>query len=277
MNTVSDANAAPAAPSASSALETALNGSEISNTPTDTAPPSAETLNTGTTEQGQEDKVPWHKDPRWQSWQSERQELSTRAERAQIWDRALSEHPEFAKKVLSIIEELSQGKVQEQPVQQTEYDPIAEKLLGTKAFGSLKKELDEVKNALQMGAQELSGQKKETTVNRYKADFGEYIKDFDVYPDYQEIFEERVWKELQKLSPESVKNYAYDPQAFKKAVESEKERYKKLTNGITSNFTRKAEKQQVPQTGKGGLTPLSNSRSAEEETSDFVNQLKSLR
>lgn len=266
-------------PSASSSLETALNGQTDNQipqeTPTDPAPSSAGTLNTSTTEQAQEEQVPWHKDRRFQQWKQEEKDLRLKAQQAEVWQRALSEHPEFARKMLGLIEEVT-GGAKEQSQQPSELDPVAEKLLSSTPFRKLMEEITGVKQALSMGSKELSKQKFTATANRYAADFKTQIGDLDVHPKYQKHFERSVWEKLSELSPDSVKNYEYDPIAFKQAVDEVKQEYLELTNGIASSFTKKAAAEATPKTQKGGLTPLGNMQSEEEALKDFANQLKGL-
>ena len=261
-----DANA-----SDSSALETAFKSQEpVSETPVIAeATPSAATLKPET---AKAQEIPFHENPRFQQILRERDEARLSAGEAKVWQEALKENPQFAKRILQVIEELSQD---DKP-KLNDLDPVAERLLSTGPFKSLLEKLSGFENTLTEGSRELSTQRFNATSSKYVADFKSYMDGVEVLPELQKVFERRVWDELSESSPDAVKAHKYDQSAFKMAVDNQKEWYSKVANGLNSKFTQKASLEQTPKTQRGGLTMLSTTTSEEEELKNFASQLASL-
>lgn len=289
-----DANGAQAPASDSSALAKALDshsdkqnepqgssvGQQQVSTP-DQAPKttSAGTLNAGTG-QSQEDQnqVPWHKDKRWQQWQSEKKELEDRASRADLWERAMKEHPEFRSRLIKAIDELTSGSGGQAEVKQepSQYDLVAEKLLASGPFKDFLKRFDSYENALQAGSKELQNQRFQAAIGNYRAQFKDLMKDVKIHPNYQKDFERNIWESLSEINPEAIQNNEYDPASFEQAVRKVQESYKDMINGVISDFTKQASSESIPRTQAGGMTPIGTPKTEEEEFNSFVSQLRSL-
>lgn len=271
---------------ASSALQSAFENH--STTPSPEPTPSAGTLKTAEAPQDgqqvetQDGEIPpeFHKHPRWQKLKEERDQIKQQLDQAknlaqygQTWQSALSSHPEFTKKIVDWIQEYTQAQ-QQQAVQngqnpaQVPTDPFVQNLW---------KEVQELRSAYQQGSEFVRQEKFEKAVSKYQKDFQGLIGDTNIPQEFQEIFEERVWRNLQELAPEAVERLEYDPAAFKKAVEKEKQRFSGLKNQIVSSYTSEKLKQAVPKTQSGGISTLSApSVSEDEELSHFVGQLKQI-
>lgn len=272
--------------SAPSALQTAFDNNSDSQgaatqtpAPTPQSEPSQSSAGTLKTEvDGQpEEQLPFHSHPRWQKMLKERKDMEQQVEQAKhmseygnTWYNALANHPEFAQEVMGIIQKMTQvQKAEEAGVPQDQIDPVIKQL---------KDEIKELKQAYSEGSEFIRKDKFEKTKSKYQSDFQKLIGDFHVPEEYQEIFEERVWRHLQKLNPQAVANLEYDPEAFSKAVEMEKDQIKRLTNKIVSSYTTDKLKQAVPKTQSGGITTLTVPQASDEEVlSDFVGQINSLR
>lgn len=237
---------------------------------------SAETLNTGVNaasdKPAPDGQVPWHKDQRWQAWQKEEKALRDQAKQGDLWTRAFKEHPAFAEKVMAVIKELTAAPNQTQPQDQEALhpDPVVNKLLN---------KISDLEAKLSNGEKYLDQDRLEKAVSKYKGVFDELMSEakITVLPEYEELFEQNVWRNLLRINPEIQSTYAFDREAFVQAARQEIERYQKLTNGIISGYTGQKLKNSVPQTMSGGVPLVNKPATNEAEENAFLaSQIKAL-
>ncbi len=263
-------NSAASSPAAGPDLSPLTEGSN--------AVPSAEvaskTVNPASGNQPSENQVPWGKDPRWQSWQKEEKALRTSAQQGDLWIRAFKEHPEFAQKVFALVNEFNKPDARtnmaNQPKAPSHADPVVNELL---------EKIQNLEGKLTNGEKYLNEDRFEKAITKYKGSFDNVMKEskVDVLPEYQEMFEQNVWRNLIRENPEVESTFAFDEETFTRVVQAELQRYQKLTNGIVSRYTGQKLKNGVPQTMSGGV-PLVNkpAQNEAEEDANLANAIKSL-
>ena len=274
------------APSETSALENAFNKITQPNQPQ----PSAETIKTDSGQVSEEDKAPWHKDPRWQKWQEEKKafeeqrnsfakeqsDLKSKAEYAAVWQQALQSNPQLAKHIIDYINGV-QSESQKSDPQLEQYNAIASQLLKTPAFQQLFQNLDQLKNGVTSTAQQIRDAKYATAESKYHSLFNELATGFEVVDEYKPIFDKKLLDKMYELSPQTLNNLEFDPNLLRRAFEEVKKEYESLTNSIASRFTNKALNQSIPRTQTSGQPSLTAPKaSVEEGMADLASQLKAL-
>lgn len=279
---------------------------EAATTPPDKAQPESGSVSTANG-QSQDEKIPWNKDPRFQQFLKDQEEVKRKNEdlekkakeftekehyykQGMTWANALKQYPKLAERVNEAIQHLIAETNGEKPddkpapaspeekEEQERVNAIAAKLLASAPF----KEILGKVQVFEKTHKTLETERSEAEVNRrftsvkegYQPIFDDMTKDLKVPTRYKRVFEKNVWEKLYELSPDSVKNLTIDEPSFRKAVEHATQEFNELNNEFVSGFTKSLPAAPKPNGGRAAIQV--QDASDEDAEKELVSQLKSL-